>query len=231
MGEYTRQNPKCGWKFLQSESIKQPHSQYYENYIEIKLDKLRYIIASLIEKFDKKNLKPGDTVLLVTFSVNSEFLISLMFIALVSYGARVLLPMFVETSEIDNWIKKTQCKFVVLPKKEILSIKDITREKISVKKVVDSALKNNVEVYDLDQDFNIRSLINQSVPNNFLFNNHLIKNSMKNTNLNTEAVIFTTSGTSGKSKLIVYEQGAFIKNCISWKESGFYDSEGDHRSY
>jgi acyl-coenzyme A synthetase/AMP-(fatty) acid ligase len=198
-------------------------SHDFENYVEIKLDKFRYITASLIEEFDKKNIKPGDTVLLGTFSVNSEFLISLMFIALVSYGARVLLPMFVETSEVDNWIKKTECKFVILPKKEMLSIKDIPREKISVKKVIDSALKNNIPVYDLDNDFSIRSFVHQSIPNNFSFNNNFVKNSLKNTNLNTESVIFTTSGTSGRSKLLVYEQGAFLKNCISWKESGFYD--------
>ena len=198
-------------------------SHDYENYVEITLNKFRNITASLIERFDKKYIKPGDTVLLGTFSVNSEFLISLMFIALVSYGVRVLLPMFVETSEIDSWIIKTKCKYVILPKKEILSIKDIHREKISVKKVVDSALKNNVPVYDMDDDFNIRSLINKSIPDNFSINNELIKNSLKNTNLDTESVIFTSSGTSGRSKLIVYDQGAFIRNCIIWEESGFYE--------
>ena len=198
-------------------------SHDYENYIEINLTKFRYITASLIEKINKKNIKPKDTVLLATFSVNSEFLITLIFIALVSYGVRVLLPFFVENSEIDSWISKTKCKFIILPKKEILSMRNVTREKISVKKLIYYAKKNNILVYDLDEDFNIRSLVYKSIPKNFLINNNLIKNSLKNTNLNTEAVIFTTSGTSGRSKLVVYEQGAFIKNCISWQESGFYE--------
>lgn len=198
-------------------------SHDYENYVEINLTKFRYITASLIEKINKKNIKPGDTVLLATFSVNCEFFISLMFIALVSYGVRVLLPMFIETSEIDSWINKTKCKFIILPKKEIFSLKNNQREKTSIKKIISSAKKNNILVYDLDVDFNIRFLVHKSVPYSFSIDNKLLKNSIKNTNLNTESVIFTTSGTSGRSKLVVYEQGAFIRNCISWQESGFYE--------
>jgi len=199
-------------------------SHYSEKFVEINFKKFRYITASLMEGLNKKNIKPGDTVLLGTFSVNSEFIITLMFTALVTYGVRVLLPMFVETSEIDSWIQKTNCKYIIIPKKEILALKDIQREKKAVKKVIDTAQKNNVTTFDLDDDFDIRSFIHQSVPEDFsIDNNKLVKHALKNTNLETESVIFTTSGTSGKSKLLVYEQGAFIRNCISWQESGFYE--------
>ncbi len=38
----------------------------------------------------------------------------------------------------------------------------------------------------------------------------------------TGAVIFTTSGTSGKSKLVVYNQGAFSISCQSWQQAGLF---------
>ena len=52
-----------------------------------------------------------------------------------------------------------------------------------------------------------------------------MKKAFKENNLKTESVIFTTSGTSGESKLVLYEQGAFIRNCTSWQVAGMFKKE------
>jgi len=195
-----------------------------EVFIKINLKKYRFIVASIIKKMNEKNIKPGDTVLLGTFSVNSEYIIALLFSALVSYGVRVLLPMFVETSEVYSWMQKTNCKFIIIPITEIMSKKEIHREKKIIENILSIGKKKDVLIYDIDEDFNIRDLVFKPIPGNFsVEDNKLVRKSIDNTNLKTESVIFTTSGTSGKSKLIVYEQGAFIRSCISWQESGFFD--------
>ena len=53
----------------------------------------------------------------------------------------------------------------------------------------------------------------------------LVKKAIEENNLKTESVILTTSGTTGKSKLVLYEQGAFIRNCHCWQESNLFTKD------
>lgn len=196
-----------------------------EKYVDVKLKRLRFIVASLFEEFNKKGIKPGDTVLLTTLNVDNVLFLSLMFIGLITFGARVLLPMFVETLELNNWIHFTKCDWIIIPEKEILALnKNYEMEKQIIKKIKQVANDNNVITFDLAEDFNILAYLYMKSSNNFSIDkNEIINNVINNTNVSTESVIFTTSGTSGKSKLVVYEQGAFIRNCISWREAGMYE--------
>ena len=91
-----------------------------EKFVKISLKRLRFIISSLIKEFEKKDISAGDTVLLPTMSINSGLFVSLMFVSLITYGVRVLFPMYIETLELETWIKNTKCKVVILPEKEIL---------------------------------------------------------------------------------------------------------------
>jgi len=198
-------------------------SHINETIFKITLKQLRLIVASLYEEFENNNIHVGDTVLLATLFVNNELLTALLLISLISYGVRVFFPMFVETSELEEWLKITNTSCIVYPKIEVesLGIK-YSKEKRIIEEIESIARRSGISTYDVNQGFNTLSLINQK--------NHysdlktiLIYDTIKNTNLETEAVIFTTSGTTGRSKLVVYSQGGFIRNCYSWQASGMYD--------
>lgn len=202
------------------------YSHYHEKFVKISLKKLRFIISQLYEEFQKKEIKQGDTVLLTTLSVNNLLLIHIMFIALSSYGVRVLLPMFVETNLLNEWFNSTKCNAVILSKKEILSMKHCEKQKKIINEICNKAEANNLTICDLSEDFSIESYFSTSKSEDFeIHDKSLIHKIMKETHHSTEAVIFTTSGSTGKSKLILYEQGAFINNCMSWQESEMFESD------
>jgi long-subunit acyl-CoA synthetase (AMP-forming) len=197
-----------------------------EKFVKISLKRLRFIISFLIQEFEKKDISPGDTALLSTMSTNSELFVSLMFISLITYGIRVLFPMYVETSELDRWIKNAKCKVVILPEKEILSHTKHEKEKQIVKEIRNICSKRKIMFYDLFEDFTTKSYLYDQIPKQFsAMDNILVKKAIAGNDLTTESVIFTTSGSSGKSKLVLYEQGAFIRNCNSWQESNMFKKD------
>ena len=200
-------------------------SHYNEKYEEISLKKMRHILLSLYHEFEEKNIKPGDTVLLTTLSVNNELLITLLLLALTSYGVRVLFPMFVESNVLDTWITQTKCNAVIVPMDEIQTLRGYTREKKELQEIITIAQHHSLPLYDVLKDFNLQSYLDTPISQYYSSNDPLIQKCMRDTNFSTESMIFTTSGTSGQSKLVLYEQGAFLRNCQSWQESGMYQKE------
>ena len=197
-----------------------------DKFVKISLKRLRFIISSLMQEFEKKGISPGDTALLPTISLNSELFVTLMFISFIAYGVRVLLPMYVEIPELETWINNTKCKAVVIPEKKILSNIKNDKEKQVAKELRYICQKKKIKFYDLFEDFTIRSYMYDSIPNQFsIKNDRLVNKAIKENNLKTESVIFTTSGTSGRSKLVLYEQGAFIRNCYSWQVSNMFNND------
>jgi len=202
------------------------YSHLNGKFVKISLNELRFIISKLYQDFQIKKIKPGDTVLLATLSVNNPLLISIMFLALLSYGARVFLPMFVETKVLDDWFKFSKCNVLILPKKEILSMKNYEKQKNVINEIFNKAVKNEITTYDLSEDFSFESYIRKTLNSNLNKNkNPLVEQVIKKTNLKTEAVIFTTSGSTGQSKLVLYDQEGLINNCISWHMSGMYNHD------
>ncbi|HNW97691.1 MAG TPA: aminotransferase class III-fold pyridoxal phosphate-dependent enzyme [Bacteroidales bacterium] len=194
------------------------------NLVEVSLKRLRFIIYNLFNEFANKGIKPGDTVLLGNITGNNELFIALMFSALASYGVKVLLPMFMESGELYEWMQLTKSKVIILPEKDIFSLQGHENEKRTIKEIKETAVSKGINYYDFFNDFKIRE---------FLYNDFsqvnpdvaIINEIIKITSHKTEALLITTSGSSGKSKLVIYEQGAFIKNCISWHQAGFYNED------
>ena len=196
-----------------------------EKFVKISLIRLRFIISSLMQEFKKKGISPGDTVLLPTISVNSELFVTLMFISLIAYGVRVLFPMYVEIPELETWINNSKCKAVIIPEKILTNTKN-DKEKRVAKELRNICHKKKIKFYDLFEDFTIKSYIYDPRPNKFSVNNYiLVKKAIEENDQTTESVIFTTSGTSAKSKLVLYEQGAFIRNCYSWQISNMFNKD------
>lgn len=196
-----------------------------DTYVTVSLPRLRFVVSSLYKEFQEKNIKPGDTVLLVTLSVNTEVYTVLLFFALVSYGVRVLFPLFVETAALDIWVKRTHCSVVIIPEKEVLSLRGYDRQKQVISDIRAIAQNNSLQVYDVTRDFHLHDLVHQALPQYEFLQDSLVQRCLQDTGMSTESVIFTTSGSSGVSKLVLYQQGAFLRSCQSWQESGMYSAE------
>ena len=193
--------------------------------VKISLKRLRHIVFTLYNEFEKKEIKSGDTVLLASISGNNELFTSLLFLALSSYGVKVFLPMYLETNDLLEWLEKTQCTTVIIPEKEIFAFSHHEKEKSTINTIKEVAFNNDLICYDIFEDFNFPELLQTFIPEIDYLSQPIVLNTINNTCPETEAMLITTSGSEGKSKIVVYNQGSFIKCCMSWQKAGFYNRD------
>ena len=190
--------------------------------IDITLLQLRHLITKLYPIINQKQLQKGDTILLASFYSSNELANALLFAAFACIGIRIFIPIYPEANEFECWHNLTGFKAVILPYKEIELKEGHEREKEAIKKFDSLCRLNNIPFWDAYNDFSVDELLSQR--NNEETPPVNINSFKDDLSSETEAVIFTTSGTSGKSKLVVYNQGAFSLSCQSWQQAGLFDA-------
>jgi len=190
-------------------------------YFAVTLKQLRKTTAWLMAAFKRKNICRGQTIILLTYPGCNEMFTALFFTALSSAGCRVFMPMFPEASEFTEWLKITEAAHVIVPELELGELENHHREKDSLSQITMQALNKNVPVSDILRDFSfIDVLENKKIVPDDVMNAAI---SEKNcVSIDDEALIISTSGTSGKSKLLIYKHSAFYLSCLSWQEAGFF---------
>lgn len=189
--------------------------------IAITLEELRELICSLSDKILAKKILPGDTILLASFYSSNELANAILFATFACMGIRIFIPMYPEPGELSSWKLLTEFSAVIIPYNEILQQKGHEREKEVIHSIREICNKENIPLLDSTDDFDINKLL-QEVKDGKK-NNASITSIPGNIDPTTEAIIFTTSGTTGSSRLVVYNQGAFSISCESWMQDGLFD--------
>jgi acetylornithine/succinyldiaminopimelate/putrescine aminotransferase/predicted amino acid dehydrogenase/acyl-coenzyme A synthetase/AMP-(fatty) acid ligase len=197
-------------------------SHFEHQYIEIKLGHLRSIICKLICSFDEKKITKGQTVILLTFQGCNEMLTAIFFIALAVKGCRTFLPMYSESEEFSEWIDITHTEHIIIPDSEVKSLEGHDIEKYKINEIRTLAARKNIGIWDNILDFDILEALFdtkfRSYPEKID-----ITELLRSVSSDDEALIVTTSGSSGRSKLVVYTHEAYYLNCLAWQQAGFYD--------
>ncbi len=195
--------------------------------VSIDLLQLRYIIIQLWKEITNLGLKASDTVLLTNLQGANELYTILFFIALSSYGIRVLLPFYLETDQLEKWLDWANVRAIFCSADEVLSLTSHDREKAVVNKIK-SIVKNKSEVlfWDILKNSSIHKYILNAqrhltdadqkliqIQNNYFCNN------------DPDALILTTSGSSGISKLILYKHNALMLRCMSYQQCGLMSKD------
>lgn len=190
--------------------------------VNVSLARLRFIVAGLFGEFREKGIRPGTTVLLAGVPGNNELFVALMFTALAAYGVRTLLPMFMETGELAEWLDLSSSAAVIVPEEDIGALAHHDKEKSVVRAIRSAAEERGLPCYDSLRDFGLRARLYRDVPAGDGAPGPDVAGAIASTTPETGALLITTSGSSGRSKLVAYAQGAFIRSCLSWQEAGFY---------
>ena len=206
-----------------SESSEVILSHEDNTYIRLLLPEFRNILTRLYQDFEARGIRHGETVLLASVTGNNECYVALLFSALASYGVRVLLPMFMESADLEEWFKLTGFRSVVYPAREIGQLKHHEKEKAIIGEIHSFSKKHKISLYDSLMDFKLSELIRDRGAGFDPSRAPLIKEIQSRTGETTESLIITTSGSTGKSRLVVYEQGAFLRSCSSWQAAGFFE--------
>jgi len=200
-------------------------SHYDRQFVRISLQRFRYIHYQLYKSFAEKGIEQGDSILLAGVPGGNEMFQALLFSALSTYGVRVLMPMFMEADELETWLAISECKAAIIPNREINYLNHHTKAKQVVNDISRTVQDHNLPAYDTLTSFGIRQWVQGDLPGTDFSSDSLVKEVIQKTNLEQEALIITTSGTTGRSKLVVYRQGAFIKSCLGWQMAGMLDEK------
>jgi len=196
-----------------------------EHYTEISLPALRQITGRLFSTFHKKGIKRGDTVLLVNLDSTNEVFVATLFLALCCYGAKVFLPMYLEKELIYNWHSKVKFNFILLPEEEVSGLHDNERQQASIAHIKEFADENEIPCLDTFLDFQINALIADPPTAKDELEIQLIKSSLSNVVESDVALMITTSGTSGVSKIVFYDHRSFLLNISAWEKVGLFHPE------
>jgi len=158
--------------------------------------------------------------MLASFSCTNELANALIFTAAVSSGLRVFVPIFPEPSEFDNWEKFTGFRCVIMPFQDTLHEKEHEREKEVIGMLQEKCRESGIQMFDSFRDFSVESLLDLDSGKLGITNTPGIPKA--EISPDTEAVIFTTSGTSGTSKLLVYSHRAFANCCQAWQQCNLF---------
>ena len=191
------------------------------SYLPISLKRARHIIYHLIPEIEAKGLKSGDTVILSHMPGTNELFIALLYNACVSMGIRCMLPMFMETNDVLDWISIAEAKAVIFSAKEISELNGHQKEKEVSVKLQQILTSSNIPVYDLLEDFSIQERVYDEIEEIDYLQTPLFQR------LNVEpgdreVLIVTTSGTSGQSKLVSFKETTFIECCAIWQKAGSF---------
>lgn len=190
--------------------------------VTVSLDQLKAISSKLYKKFDALDIKSGDTVLLGSLAGNNELYIALLFLSLSSYGVRVFLPMFVENSLLKEWLNETKFNKIIASETELNKLNHHEKERRSLRQLKDFSVNEQIPFIDILSDLNLEELIREQSQD---VDSTKVDQVINNTSLEQESLIITTSGTTGKSKLVVYRQESFVKSCMSWDIGGLFNAD------
>ena len=194
------------------------------NYTEVTLRRLRFTVSNLLSDFTRHGIDRGETVVLLNFPGCNEMYTALLFLALTTRGCRVFMPMFSETVEFDRWLEVADARHIILPEGEVMSLEGHDKEKESVKAIRKISESRMIPVLDLLADFGFIEDIRASKIHGKPVSDEVLT-ALQQVVPTDEALIITTSGTTGRSKLVVYTHEAYWLNCLAWQQAGFYEKE------
>lgn len=190
--------------------------------LTVSLRSFRHAVIVLSRAFRRLGLAPGDYVCLARLPRTSESLAALVYGALAATGYRVLFPMYLEPTAFADWLTTTNAKAVFWASGEVMEKNDREEDQVLLRKLEAAAQGVGLPTYCFEENLNLHTLLEEPAAKHDCAEMRQIyaDSAMQDVNL-----ILTTSGTSGRAKLVSYRQSAFLASCRSWTAAGLFSPE------
>jgi acetylornithine/succinyldiaminopimelate/putrescine aminotransferase/predicted amino acid dehydrogenase/acyl-coenzyme A synthetase/AMP-(fatty) acid ligase len=190
--------------------------------LDVSLRTLRHAVLALADRLAAEKLAPGSTVALIRLPRTSETLVAVAYLALTAAGYRVLLPMYLERPHLADWLRRSGASLVIWSEEEGLhrSTRDPDRELFRALAEEVSGL--GIPARCLIRDLAVPGLLGATAPASPPLDDPRVARMLEATGEATECLLLTTSGTSGRAKLVRYAQGAFLRSAAAWEAAGLF---------
>lgn len=189
--------------------------------LTVSLGCYRRIVVALSSRMKALGLSAGDGVCLARLPRTSETLAALVYGALAAAGARVLFPMYLEAASFDTWLEAIDARAILWAADEQCEDRHEADHELmlSLKKKAD---RLSIPAYCFERDLGLSSLL--AHPERSVSPAEMDALCASST-ADDLTLYLTTSGTSGRAKLVSYRQGAILNCCASWSSAGFFAPE------
>jgi acetylornithine/succinyldiaminopimelate/putrescine aminotransferase/predicted amino acid dehydrogenase len=133
--------------------------------------------------------------------------------------------MYLEPDAFAHWLSVTGAKAVLWSARTVKETNKHEADQLLLVRLSAITADLGIPTICLDEDLSISKLLEQQPISGPETTDPRIQRLFSNTNLDTECLILTTSGTSGRSKLVRYRQGAFLRSATSWEQAGLFSPE------
>ncbi len=190
--------------------------------VSVSLNAVRHHVLDIIDELAARGVRAGDTVALMRFARTNETTTALAYLALSAWGVRVLFPMYIEIDSLREWLDLTHTKHIVggFQDVERTGFPDDAALGDRVRRLADEM---RIPYTCVTRDLALDQRIDVEFESSPSADHPRIRELMETTSLETESLLLTTSGTGGKSKLVRYTQGGYLRSCAAWEAAGFYD--------
>jgi acetylornithine/succinyldiaminopimelate/putrescine aminotransferase/predicted amino acid dehydrogenase/long-subunit acyl-CoA synthetase (AMP-forming) len=193
--------------------------------LDVSLGRFRWAVLALADRFESAGLRHGDTVCLARLPRTSEAVAGVAYAALTCAGIRVLMPMYLEKEALGDWLRISGARAVLWGAREV--VEHGTREDVaSLRELERECTDMGRPTLCLWDDLGVSGLLEAAGDEGSPWaDDARVLPLLGNTGPETECLILTTSGTSGRSKLVRYRQEAFLRSCASWEAAGLFRPE------
>ena len=188
----------------------------------VSLAHLRHGVLRVVRRLAAEGIAPGDTVCLVRLPRTSEALFGLVYAALSAWGVRVLLPMFLEIDQFGSWLARSRARAVVWSAREVLDLGRHEADRELLERLGAVAAARGVATVCLHDAFGLPDLLAGPAPPSPGLADPEVAALVAGTGPDTESLILTTSGSTGRARLVRFRQGAFLRSCASWEAAGMF---------
>ncbi|HEY3357997.1 MAG TPA: aminotransferase class III-fold pyridoxal phosphate-dependent enzyme [Polyangia bacterium] len=192
--------------------------------LRVTLRQLRHAVLRLSAALAARGLGAGDTVCLVRLPRTSETVCAVAYAALSAAGLRVLFPMYLELDDFAGWLGRARARAIVWSAAEV-EAHGVEADRHQLAALGAVAARLGLPALCLGRDLDVPGLLAEAPAASPPADDPAVLALCRRADLDAECLLLTTSGTSGRAKLVRYQQRALLASCAAWEAAGLFREE------
>ena len=139
-------------------------------------------------------------------------------------GIRVLFPMYLDSESFGEWLAIAKAKAVMWAAGELQHEEGHEADRGLLRRLEATVREMNIPAYCFEKDLLLSALLDRPAQS-YDLSSPEVQALCNSSTVDDVTLFLTTSGTSGRAKLVGYRQRALLNCCASWSVAGFFSPD------